>query len=62
MRSLSDLLDMLYFYNIIPSIAMERQPRSESGGETMTLNVRISGRIGCKVEEVFDAVVNPKKL
>ncbi len=28
----------------------------------MTLNVRISGRIGRKVEEVFDAVVNPKKL
>ena len=28
----------------------------------MTLNVRISGRIGRKVDEVFDAVVNPKKL
>lgn len=28
----------------------------------MTLSIRISGRIGRKVEEVFDAVVNPQKL
>lgn len=28
----------------------------------MALSVRISGRIGRKVEEVFDAVVNPTKL
>ena len=28
----------------------------------MTLNIRVSGRIGRTAEEVFDAVVNPQKL
>jgi len=28
----------------------------------MSLNIRVSGRIGRPVTDVFDAVVNPKKL